>query len=58
MALVEREIAGVDLKPGVILPRKGLVEAKRLLEDTSGDISFSIAGNLVHLKIAQPFKPG
>ena len=52
LALVEREIAGVDLRPGVILPRKGLVETKRLLEDTSGDVTFSIAGNLARVERA------
>jgi len=52
LALVEREIVGVDLRPGVILPRKGLVEAKRLLEDATGDVTFSIAGNLARVERA------
>src|SRR6266481_53358 len=57
LALVEREIAGVDLRPGVILPRKGLVETKRLLEDTNGDVTFSIAGNLARVVKLQ-LQPG
>ena len=36
LAMIEREVAGVETLPGVILPRKGLVEAKRLLE--GGDV--------------------
>jgi DNA polymerase-3 subunit beta len=52
LSFVEREIPGVDLKPGVILPRKGLVEAKRLLEDTEGDVTFSVAGNLARVERA------
>jgi DNA polymerase-3 subunit beta len=50
LSFVEREIKGVEIRPGVILPRKGLVEAKRLLEDTTGDVTFSIAGNLARVE--------
>jgi DNA polymerase III subunit beta len=52
LSFVEREIKGVEIRPGVILPRKGLVEAKRLLEDTTGDVTFSIAGNLARIERA------
>jgi DNA polymerase-3 subunit beta len=52
LSFVEREIPGVELKPGVILPRKGLVEAKRLLEDSEGDVTFSVAGNLARIERA------
>ena len=52
LALVEREVPGVEIRPGVILPRKGLVEAKRLLEGGDGEISFSIGGNLARLERA------
>ncbi len=36
LSFVERAVTGVDIRPGVILPRKGLVEAKRLLEGQRG----------------------
>ena len=52
LALVEREVAGVEIRPGVILPRKGLVEAKRLLEGGEGEIAFSIGGNLARIEKA------
>lgn len=52
LALVEREVPGVEIKPGVILPRKGLVEAKRLLEGADGEIGFSIGGNLARIERA------
>ncbi len=52
LALIEREVAGVEIRPGVILPRKGLVEAKRLLEGGEGEISFSIGGNLARIERA------
>lgn len=52
LSFIEREIAGVELRPGVILPRKGLVEAKRLLEDSEGDVTFSLAGNLARVERA------
>jgi DNA polymerase-3 subunit beta len=50
LAFVERQIAGIELRPGVILPRKGLVEAKRLLEGSEGDVTFSVAGNLARIE--------
>jgi DNA polymerase-3 subunit beta len=52
LALIERAVAGVEIRPGVILPRKGLVEAKRLLEDGGEDVTFSLAGNLARLQRA------
>jgi len=50
LSFVQRAIKGVEIKPGVILPRKGLVEAKRLLEDSAGDVTFSLAGNLARIE--------
>jgi len=50
LALVEREEAGAEIRPGVILPRKGLVEARRLLEGSEGELSFSIGGNLARIE--------
>jgi DNA polymerase-3 subunit beta len=52
LSMVEREVAGVELKPGVILPRKGLVEAKRLLEGADGEVKLSIGGNLARVERA------
>lgn len=52
LALIEREVTGVEIKPGVILPRKGLVEARRLLEGGDGELSFSIGGNLARVERA------
>ena len=50
LSLVEREIPGAELRPGVILPRKGLVEAKRLLEGIDGEVTFSITRNLARVE--------
>jgi DNA polymerase III subunit beta len=52
LSLVEREVAGVHLQPGVILPRKGLVEAKRLLENADADVTVSISSNLARVERA------
>jgi hypothetical protein len=52
LALIERELNGVDVRPGVILPRKGLVEAKRLLENSGHEVRFAIAGNLARVERA------
>jgi len=50
LSLVEREVPGVEVRPGVILPRKGLVETKRLLEGLDGEVTFSIARNLARVE--------
>jgi len=50
LSMIEREVAGAQLQPGVILPRKGLVEAKRLLERGEADVTVSIAGNLARVE--------
>ena len=52
LSVIDREVPGVEVKPGVILPRKGLVEAKRLLEGSDGEVTFSIAGNLARIERA------
>jgi len=52
LSLIERGVPGVELRPGVILPRKGLVEAKRLLEEGGEDVTFSISGNLARIERA------
>jgi DNA polymerase-3 subunit beta len=52
LSMVERDMRGIDVRPGVILPRKGLVEAKRLLEGDTGTVTFSISGNLARIERA------
>jgi DNA polymerase-3 subunit beta len=47
LALVERAVGGVGLKKGVILPRKGLVELKKLLEQNEeGTVSIGFKENM------------
>jgi DNA polymerase-3 subunit beta len=50
LSMIEREVAGAHVHPGVILPRKGLVEAKRLLERGDSDVTISISGNLARIE--------
>ncbi|MEB2283376.1 MAG: DNA polymerase III subunit beta [Polyangiaceae bacterium UTPRO1] len=50
LAIVEREVPNAEISPGVILPRKGLLEVRRLLEGADGDLSFSIGGNLARIE--------
>ncbi len=48
LAMIERELAGLNnlnLKKGVIMPRKGMAELKKLLEDRQGNIEFGIKEN-------------
>lgn len=52
LSLVEREVPGAAVRPGVILPRKGLLEAKRLLEEGVDDVTFAIADNLARVERA------
>ncbi len=37
LAMIERPVTGAKLERSVILPRKGLVEARRLLDEAEGD---------------------
>ena len=48
LALIDRQVAGgaSDLTSGVILPRKGLAELKRLVDEEDADeIEIGIEGN-------------
>ncbi len=48
LSLVQREIGPLSLEKGVIIPRKGLAELRRLLEDPGEDtVSLGFAGNMV-----------
>lgn len=50
LCLVDREIEGaskLDLKKGVVLPRKGLSELKKLIKEDIEDLSVSLSGNNV-----------
>jgi DNA polymerase-3 subunit beta len=52
LALVEREVAVSDAtawERGSILPRKGLIEARKLLEKDEGDIELSLHGATVNI---------
>jgi len=47
LSLVERKIGNLGLIKGVIIPRKGLVELKRLVDDTDdGVVSMGFANNM------------
>ena len=43
LAMVERKVSGAKLERSVILPRKGLVEARRLLDETQNDSELTLA---------------
>lgn len=43
LALIERPVAGAKLERPVILPRKGLVEARRLLDETEPDTELTLS---------------
>ncbi|MEW6297222.1 MAG: DNA polymerase III subunit beta [Thermodesulfobacteriota bacterium] len=52
LSLIEREAAIPDPSawPKAILPRKGLVEARKILERTEGEIELSIQGSVASLR--------
>lgn len=53
LALVDQPIPGV--KPpekGLILPRKGLAELRRLLEGKEGEVAMTVGGNVVRAEMA------
>lgn len=48
LSLVQREIGPLGVAKGVIIPRKGLAELRRLLEDPAGDtVSLGFTDNMV-----------
>ncbi len=52
LSLIEREVATPSLPdwPSVILPKKGLVETRKLLEKSEGTIDVSVNDSVVNLK--------
>lgn len=51
LALVDREVPGFAMAGGAIIPRKGLAELRKLLEQAvEGDVKLSIDGQLAWLK--------
>jgi len=53
LALVNQPVAGSSSpEKGIILPRKGLAELRRLLEGREGDASVGIGGNVVRVEMA------
>jgi len=43
LAMIERKVSGAKLERSVILPRKGLVEARRLLDEAQPDTELALA---------------
>jgi len=43
LAMIERKVTGAKLERSVILPRKGLVEARRLLDEAQADTELALA---------------
>jgi DNA polymerase-3 subunit beta len=43
LAMIERKVEGLKLERSVILPRKGLVEARRLLDEAQNDTELGLA---------------
>ena len=53
LALVDQPVVGAAApEKGIILPRKGLAELRRLLEGKEGDASVHVGGNVVRVELA------
>lgn len=53
LALVSETVTGATApEKGIILPRKGLAELRRLIEGRDGDAQVSIGGNVVRVELA------
>ncbi len=51
LAMIEREVAGFSMQGGVIIPRKGLIELRRLLDRTEeGDVQLQIDNQIAYIK--------
>ena len=52
LAMIERKVAGAKLERSVILPRKGLVEARRLLDEAQNDTELALTVTAKDARIA------
>ncbi len=50
LAMVTRTVDGAELTKGVIIPRKGVMELRKVLEGSDGSIELTIEGGLVHAR--------
>lgn len=52
LSMIERETSGgdIDLKKGVIIPKKGVQELRRLVEEAGGEIEIGIEENICSAK--------
>ncbi|HUO04031.1 MAG TPA: DNA polymerase III subunit beta [Candidatus Binataceae bacterium] len=51
LAMIEREVKGFKMEGGAIIPRKGLVELRKILDDGGdAEVRLSIDGQLAYLK--------
>lgn len=53
LSMINREVKGadgVDLKKGVIIPKKGVQELKRMVEEADGDVEIGIEENICSAK--------
>jgi len=53
LAMIDREAVGadlLDLKKGVIIPKKGVQELRRLVEDSEGDVEIGVEENICTAK--------
>jgi DNA polymerase III subunit beta len=53
LALIDREVQSaeaLDMKKGVILPKKGVAELKRMVEEAQGDIEIGMEENICAVK--------
>ncbi len=56
LSLINREVKegdNVDLKKGVIIPKKGVLELKRMVEDYHGDIEMGMEENICTVKAGE-----
>jgi DNA polymerase III subunit beta len=49
LAMIDRRVPGARVERGVIMPRKGLVEARKLLDETEDDVTMVISAKDVRL---------
>lgn len=53
LAMIDRELAGFSMPGGVIIPRKGLIELRRLLDRSEeGDVNLQIDNQIAYIKRA------
>jgi DNA polymerase-3 subunit beta len=50
LALVTRTVEGASMQAGIVIPRKAVVEIRKVIEGAGGPVDFSVAAGVAHIE--------